>query len=227
MAVIPYILCLETSGKSCSVCLSAGDRIIALREEKEAFSHAKVITLLIEKVLSEGSINIKELSAISLSAGPGSYTSLRVGSSVAKAICFAMNVPLIAIPTLEIIADSTQYPAKYIISTINARRGNLYWGIYDKYHELVPTTFSSSNEFLKEINNWNEKDIRLTGSGLQAFQQTEIPDIPVIQSTLNAGDMVSKSFDKYRDQKWEELIPYRPMYIRPPHITTPKKTLLS
>ncbi|MEI6509256.1 MAG: tRNA (adenosine(37)-N6)-threonylcarbamoyltransferase complex dimerization subunit type 1 TsaB, partial [Bacteroidota bacterium] len=96
-----YILCLETATEICSVALLNNNILIGLQESHEGNSHASQITLLIDKLLRDAKVDYKQLNAIAVSKGPGSYTGLRVGVSTAKGLCYALNIPLIAINTLE------------------------------------------------------------------------------------------------------------------------------
>ena len=101
-----HILHLETSTKVCSVGLSRDGKLIALKEiAEENYSHAENITLFIEDVLKQAEITIKDIHAVSVSSGPGSYTGLRIGVSTAKGLCYPLNIPLIAIDSLTALAE--------------------------------------------------------------------------------------------------------------------------
>jgi len=98
------ILNIETATDIGSVCISKGEKILASKDGSSTFSHAKETTLMIEACLAEAAISMQDLGAIAISRGPGSYTSLRIGTSIAKGICYALDKPLIAINTLESLA---------------------------------------------------------------------------------------------------------------------------
>ena len=96
------ILCIETSTKVCSVAIAENGVIRALAEDNEdEYTHAEKLNLLIDKVLKEGKIKFKDLTAVAVSEGPGSYTGLRIGVSAAKGFALALNIPLIAVNTLK------------------------------------------------------------------------------------------------------------------------------
>ena len=127
------ILCLETSGKWCSVALASEGQPVTFKESSDEWSHSKQITMMIQAVLSDANIAITELTAVAVSKGPGSYTGLRVGASCAKGICFAQDIPLLAVPTLQIIAagvDTGHLDAR-LIPMIDARRQEVYYAIYN------------------------------------------------------------------------------------------------
>ena len=91
-----YILHLETSTKVCSVALSLDGACIALKESNtDDYQHAEQLTLYIQDVLTQSSLTLKQLNAVSVSSGPGSYTGLRIGVSTAKGLCYALGIPLI------------------------------------------------------------------------------------------------------------------------------------
>lgn len=98
-----FILSIETSERVCSVSVSENYELIGTLEISYEKSHASYLTVLIKKLLAEKEIKFKELNAIAISKGPGSYTGLRIGVSVAKGICYALDIPLISINTLEIL----------------------------------------------------------------------------------------------------------------------------
>ncbi len=95
------ILIIETSTEVCSVALSQNGKIIDLIESREGHNHARLVTVFAENLLKRNSVKASELNAVAVSKGPGSYTGLRIGVSTAKGICYASNIPLIAIGTLE------------------------------------------------------------------------------------------------------------------------------
>ena len=118
-----YILHIETSTKNCSVALSNATKLIAIKElNNTSYSHAEMLHTFIEDVLKEASVDISELVAISVSKGPGSYTGLRIGVSAAKGLCYALDIPLIAIATLKSLATSIKIDKGFIIPMIDARR---------------------------------------------------------------------------------------------------------
>src|SRR5687768_13292726 len=101
---MPVILSLETSTDVCSVALHDGQKLIAQAEIREPQSHASMLAPLIDSVSREARISVKEINAVAVTRGPGSYTGLRIGSSTAKGLCFALDIPLISVGTLDLLA---------------------------------------------------------------------------------------------------------------------------
>lgn len=126
-----WILNLETATKNCSVALSLDGEVVALREAAEAgYTHAEKLHVFIEECLSEANIRFGDLDAIAVSEGPGSYTGLRIGVSAAKGLCYALGKPLLALPTLEILAHSVERPEGFIVAMLDARRMEAYTAVF-------------------------------------------------------------------------------------------------
>ncbi|MBT8300121.1 MAG: tRNA (adenosine(37)-N6)-threonylcarbamoyltransferase complex dimerization subunit type 1 TsaB, partial [Maribacter sp.] len=117
------ILNLETATTNCSVSLAKDGELIALKEhDTPKYSHAEQLHVFIQEVLAMVSVEMNDLDAVAVSKGPGSYTGLRIGVSAAKGLCFALNVPLIAIPTLSNLAmKATESELEFIIPVLDAR----------------------------------------------------------------------------------------------------------
>ena len=136
-----YILNLETATKNCSVSISQDGKTILCKEMAEAgYSHAEKLHVFIEESLKESNLTFKDLSAIAVSQGPGSYTGLRIGVSAAKGLCFALNLPLISVDTLQVLASQLSITEGVVIPMIDARRMEVYSAIFtskfDKIREV-------------------------------------------------------------------------------------------
>lgn len=138
---LPYrmpskILLIETSTSLCSVALAAGGRIVASRESDHPRAHASLTAPFVKEVLDEAGLGASALDAVCVSAGPGSYTGLRVGVSTAKGICFAAGVPLLSVGTLEVLVHQAAaeglLPAgcRHVIPLIDARRMEVYTAVF-------------------------------------------------------------------------------------------------
>jgi tRNA threonylcarbamoyladenosine biosynthesis protein TsaB len=133
-----WILNLETATKNCSVSLYHNGELMAVREYlDDKYSHAEKLNVFIDEVMKEAKLSFTQLSAVSVSKGPGSYTGLRIGVSSAKGICYAWDIPLIAVDTLEVIAASYQNKYTYLIPVLDARRMEVYTCIYDTYRKRI------------------------------------------------------------------------------------------
>ena len=128
---MPYILNIETATKNCSVALAKEGKTILCKEiAEEGYSHAERLHVFIEEVIEEAGITFKDLAAIAVSQGPGSYTGLRIGVSAAKGLCYALDIPLIAVDTLKTLASQVKISSGLIIPMIDARRMEVYSAIF-------------------------------------------------------------------------------------------------
>ncbi len=126
------ILSLETATPICSVALHRDGALLAFRETGVDKSHSALLSPFIEEVLGEAGVSYQDLDAVALSAGPGSYTGLRIGSSTAKGLCFALDIPLIPIPTLAALAAQVRDapPEAILLPMLDARRMEVYTQAY-------------------------------------------------------------------------------------------------
>ena len=137
------ILSLETSTAVCSAALARDGRLLAERVSYEGKSHATLLTVFVEQILTETGISALDLDAVAVSQGPGSYTGLRIGVSTAKGICYASGAKLIAIDTLKsmaIAAHKADATADLYCSMIDARRMEVYTALYDSALNRVSDT---------------------------------------------------------------------------------------
>lgn len=221
-----YILHLETATKSCSVAVSVNGQLITFVESAdENFEHGEKLTLYIEKALQDADIAPDQLSAISLSAGPGSYTGLRIGCSTAKGMCFGLKIPLIAIDSLTCIALNAikDFPNQRLISLIDARRMEAFTQAFDA--DLKPlseieatildeSTFETFDPFiaigdgaekLKEI--WADRNLEISSKNYSsAVGQCEL------------------AYEKFTAQSFEDVAYFEPLYLKDFVVNKPKKT---
>ena len=102
-----YILAIETSTKNCSVSLFKREKLLLTKEEaSDKYSHNEKLTIFIKQLLSQLKIEIKQLDAVAIGKGPGSYTGLRIGTATAKGLCYSLNIPLISVCSLKAMAFS-------------------------------------------------------------------------------------------------------------------------
>ena len=131
------ILHIETSTDVCSVALSEDGAILFTKEDFDGPQHAVTLGVFVDEVLSMADSHAKPIDAVALSCGPGSYTGLRIGASMAKGICYGRNLPLIALPTLKVMSVPIllmdELPEDALLCPmIDARRMEVYAAIYDR-----------------------------------------------------------------------------------------------
>jgi tRNA threonylcarbamoyladenosine biosynthesis protein TsaB len=226
-----YILNIETATEICSVAVSENNLLLALCESTEPNQHSSQLTLLIEEALGKAGLKINQLDAVALSSGPGSYTSLRVGSSVAKGICYALNIPLIAVDTLECLVEGAlllenDSDAIYC-PMIDARRMEVYTALYDhqknRLRELDSRIFDEV--FRDELLTLNKKII-FSGNGSEKC--SEIFDenkFAFYKTVCNSSNMLNTVYQKFINFEFSDIAYFSPTYLKAPNITTAKKVL--
>jgi tRNA threonylcarbamoyladenosine biosynthesis protein TsaB len=229
-ADMAFILNIETATDICSVALSEGERLLQLEEAREPFKHAAQLTLLIQAILKRADKNLSELDAVSISSGPGSYTSLRVGTATAKGICYALDKPLIAVDTLQALAlaclkqereEGLYYPM------IDARRMEVYTAGFDATNERLTKAYA----LIVDEKTFAEprakgQQIILCGSGA-AKCKTVLPEEGILYSNIQctAAHLIPLALRAFETEQFEDVAYYDPLYLKPPNITKAKKIL--
>jgi len=211
-----YILHIETSTKVCSVAISFNGKIIAVKEnEEDGYSHGENLTLFIQDVLKQASISIKDVNAVSVASGPGSYTGLRIGVSTAKGLCYPLAIPLIAIDSLTSLAEiaKQKYSSTNLCPLIDARRMEVYNAIFsseekmikpisadiiedDSYSEFEPFIyFGDGAEKLVSI--WSTKNCTI--------------DLEIKSSAIGQADL---AFKKFEANEFEDVAYFEPFYLK-------------
>ena len=213
---MPIILNIETATKNCSVALAKEGKIVACKEIAEQnFSHAEKLHVFIEELLIENQLQFSDLSAIAVSQGPGSYTGIRIGVSSAKGFCYALNIPMIAIDTLQLIAKQIQIEDGIIIPMIDARRMEVFTAFYDKNYQQIRNTQAeiideTSYQEISEI-------IHLVGDGTEKFKNTLTDNKFIFHSDVvfpSAKQMTQLSFDKFLKNDFVDVAYFEPYYLK-------------
>ena len=209
-----YILNIETATKNCSVSLSKNGILIDLLEiAEENYSHAEQLHNFFEKVMQKSNITYKDLDAVAISKGPGSYTGLRIGVSAAKGLCFALNIPLISLDTLLVLANQINDDNKIIIPVLDARRLEIYCSVFSSNFEIIqPIEAHILNE-----NSFSEiqKPIIFIGDCTQKCKDIlKIKNSTFIHSFPSAKEMCSLSFEKFLNKDFEDVAYFEPFYLK-------------
>lgn len=236
MVMIPYpdtqlmalILHLETATTASSVALSLDGELLAVSERNEKNLHASVITLLIAEVLELAGVSLSRLNAISVSKGPGSYTGLRIGVATAKGLCYALDIPLIGINTLEAMSSGLQGMKtgltwgkaalpELLCPLIDARRMEVYMALFDPNGNAVRQT---SAEIIDEhtfapllLTN----QVVFFGDGAAKIEQLypENPRAIFIPDFLNsAAFQPALALAKFNHSVFETLHTFEPFYLK-------------
>lgn len=212
-----FILNIETSTTNCSVSLSKEGETFVLKEDyNNSYSHAERLHVYIDAVLKEGKINSKSLDAIAVSKGPGSYTGLRIGVSAAKGLCYALDIPLISVATLEGLAQQIKIEDGVIVPMLDARRMEVYSAVFNSEYKQIRDTqaqildAASFNEYLEKgkvyfIGNGVKKTKTLITHPNAIFVENKLP---------SANEMSKLAFDKYKKNDIEDIAYFEPYYLK-------------
>lgn len=220
-----YILNIETATKNCSVALAKEGKTILCKEiAEEGYSHAERLHVFIEEIIKEAGITFQDLSAIAVSQGPGSYTGLRIGVSAAKGLCFALDIPLIAVDTLQVLASQAKVHDGLIISMLDARRMEVYSAIFTPNFEkirpvqaevITENSFEELQETIYFVGDCAEKcKPFLTKKNFIFLEEIKYPSAKV---------MSFLSFEKYQKNDTVDVAYFEPYYLKDFMMTVSKK----
>ena len=215
---MPIILNIETSSTNCSVSLSNNNKLIdCLEKDSPNYSHSQKLHSFISELMEKNNISFKDLDAVAVGIGPGSYTGLRIGLSAAKGICYALDIPLISVSSLENMVSNIQFEG-IIISTIDARRDEVYSCIFGKdkkvLREELPEIINS-----KSYINYSKTDkVLIVGNGQKKckeiidFNNNFNWNISIQKpSASNMGDIAYKKFEL---NDFEDIAYCEPKYLK-------------
>jgi tRNA threonylcarbamoyladenosine biosynthesis protein TsaB len=232
------ILCLETATPVCSVALCDRSGMGYLRESHENKSHATQLTVFIEELLKEAEISAGELEAVAVSKGPGSYTGLRIGVSVAKGIAYGASLPLIGIDTTRSMFNGIIGTAKekYVTDAtslfcpmIDARRMEVYYSVYDAQGNvfrditaeiITELSFADIPETVKIVffGDGAGKCYNATGHKNSVFETGYC---------LSAVNMCKTAFQEYDAGRFEDVAYFEPFYLKDFITTVQRKNIVS
>lgn len=211
------ILHLETASTNCSVSIFRGAEMLALREDPSPeYSHDALLHLFMREAMADAGLEWGQLEAVAVSKGPGSYTGLRIGVASAKGLCFALDIPLIGIPTLQSMASQLSIPQGVLIPMLDARRMEVYAAVYDAGHQEVGPTRAeivTGDSFAR----WAEAGpVHLLGAGAEKCR--EVLTHPSFQfhthiqpSARELGPLATRRFEA---GQFEDLAYFEPYYLK-------------
>jgi len=219
-----YILHLETATKVCSVALSFNGELKQLAEiDNDAFAHGEQLTLLVEEVLNKEGITVKELNAVSVASGPGSYTGLRIGVATAKGLCFALNIPLIAVDALTSLvemAKSKIQEDKNLCAMIDARRMEVFSLIHSAAGEVLKPI---SADVLDENAYQAVEPFFYFGDGADKMKEHwGNRNCSFLEVKASAVGQIRLAFEKYQKEQFEDVAYFEPFYLKEFYMPTKK-----
>ena len=231
------ILCIETGTDICSVGLSKDGELISLRESDEGRDHAKRVGVFVDELLRENDIAPDELDAIAVGMGPGSYTGLRIGVSFAKGMCYGLQIPLVAVGSLDALAavaiedneagilDVENWDDAILCPMVDARRMEVYTRLFNAQGEPVSEV---SAEIVTEESfaEWRkEKQLVIFGNGAAKCCEV-LPDVTYINITPSARGLARLAEQRLQEGKTEDIAYFEPFYLKDFVVIPSKKKLL-
>ncbi len=221
------ILNIETATKNCSVSVSNNGEILSLKELNEGkFSHAEKLHSFILEVIEDAGLTMQDLDAISVSKGPGSYTGLRIGVSAAKGLCYALDKPLISVPTLQILA--LQVPLEkneLVIPLLDARRMEVYSGVFDHDYKQIRHTEAEIIDEASFKVFLGEGIVYFAGDGAEKCKEhiRHLNARFINNIYPSAREMAIIASEKYKADDFEDVAYFEPFYLKDFVAGKPKK----
>jgi len=214
---LALILNIETATTNCSVSVAKNGKTLAHKDDySQGFSHAEKLHLYIDEVLKQSNTSANSLDAIAVSKGPGSYTGLRIGVSAAKGLCFALDKPLISVPTLDALARQVNAVDGYVVPMLDARRMEVYSAVFNASFIQIRKTQAqildetSFNEYLMETK------VHFIGTGVEKTKGLiDHENAVFIEDKLpSSTDMSNLSYVKYKEGSYEDVAYFDPYYLK-------------
>ena len=231
------ILCIETGTDICSVGLARDGELVSLRESDEGRDHAKRVAVFVDELLRENGVAADELSAVAVGMGPGSYTGLRIGVSFAKGLCYGLQIPLVAVGSLDSlvqvaredyaagIIDVEQWDDAVLCPMVDARRMEVYTQMFDaKGQSLneVKAEIIAENSFAE----WrNGRPFVIFGNGAAKCQEV-LKDAILVNVTPSARGLVALAHQRFEAGQTEDIAYFEPFYLKDFIVIPSKKKLL-
>lgn len=224
------ILHIDTSTATGSVCLAENRKHLASLSSTEQKDHASVIPVFIRRLMEENHISGRDVDAVAISAGPGSYTGLRVAASTAKGLCYAWDKPLIAVSTLQMMAaglkENMSPPASayWLCPMIDARRDEVFTALYNEElqeEEAPHALVVSSDAFPSRL---DKRLVFFFGDGSKKFQiLTSHPAARFPAYLPDACHLIGLAADAFEKKRFADLAYFEPFYVKPFYSTSPAK----
>jgi tRNA threonylcarbamoyladenosine biosynthesis protein TsaB len=236
LTLMALILLLETATEVCSAAVALDGKVIALRESTNGFNHSEKLTVFISELLSDPALKNTRPDAVCVSSGPGSYTGLRIGISAAKGICYAADIPLIAVSTLDALAfypanrESSRFPdgRKILLCPmLDARRMEVYTALYDHTGRRlteISATIIDQNSFSEEL---QDHTILFIGNGAAKCREVITHPHAQFDSDIlaSARFMSVLAEERFQAGNFEDVAYFEPFYLKDFVATIPRNKL--
>ena len=218
------ILAIDSSSLVATVAIVSRDTVIAEYTTNLEKTHSQTLLPMIDEIFKMTGLDKKNLKAVAVTNGPGSFTGLRIGAATAKGITLALNIPIISIPTLEATAYNMNFTEKLICPIMDARRHQVYTGIFrckeTTLEAVMPSNAMALEDFLSELNKLGE-EVVFIGDGIPVFKDEIDKELNVKHffarqpfARQRAACVGSLAWDYYDEGKVMDSDAFAPMYYR-------------
>lgn len=213
------LLHIETATEISSVALSENGKVIALVEERSPNSHSVVLTSQIEKVVADAHRTLNDLDAVVVSSGPGSFTGLRIGVSAAKGLCYALDKPLIAIPTLQAMAagaaQQQQDQDALYCGVINSIKTEVFGGLYDYHAREIIASTPADIQLTSFQQHFAGKRVYFFGNGAKKLDAAVCEQAVFIPEFINsAAYLVGLAHAAFNEKQFVSADYFEPLYVK-------------
>lgn len=226
------ILLIETSTALCSVALAEDGRIVATRESAEPRVHAAMTAPYVKEVLGDRSV--RDLDAVCVGKGPGSYTGLRVGVSAAKGLCFGAGIPLLSVGTLDTLVYQARAEGllpegcRYVVPMIDARRMEVYSAVFTPDARQIRETKPEIIDASSFADLLSEGPVLFIGDGVDKCREVlASPRACFAPCAPKAASMAVPAFAAFREGRFEDVAYFEPFYLKEFVATVPRRNLFS
>lgn len=218
------ILALDSSGLVASVAIASEEALLAEYTINYKKTHSQTLLPMLDEIIRMADLDISDIDAIAVSAGPGSFTGLRIGSATAKGLGLALDKPIIPIPTVDGLAYNLYGTDKMVCPIMDARRDQVYTGLYefidDRLNVISPQKALSIDELVEEINQIGRETIFL-GDGVPIHRErienkmkNDYEFAPIHMNRQRAGAIAALGLQYYRLGQVESADQHQPVYLR-------------
>ena len=212
------ILAIETATTNCSVALFKAGVLIAEKEHNtDGYTHAEQLTLFIEEVVESAKVSLQEIEAVALSKGPGSYTGLRIGTSTAKGLCYALDIPLLTTSTLKAMAFAMakNHVADIYCPMIDARRMEVFSALFDKNNNTIRGVQADVVDEQTYANFLNNEVLFFGDGALKCKEIINHKNAKFLEGVYpSAKDLGKLAHAKFMDKDFEDVAYFEPFYLK-------------
>jgi tRNA threonylcarbamoyladenosine biosynthesis protein TsaB len=216
---MPLILSLDTSSTICSVALHESGRILGLLEVHQENSHGAKLAVIIKQVIENAGYRFEDLAAVAVSAGPGSYTGLRIGTSTAKGLCYSLGIPLVSVNSLTIMASAMQrqLPPEFLLCPmLDARRMEVYCAVFNRdFAEVLPVQAKIIDELSFSTLLAENKMAFFGNGGMKCREIIRHPNAFFADGVYpSASELGYLAYQRFTEERTEDLVHFEPIYLK-------------